>query len=49
MAEFEESLQQHYLFIKLLVGYGVRRAELTRRVIAEGCASILEGPSGFYF
>lgn len=34
MVEFEESLQQCYLFIKLHAGFEVRRAELTRRVLA---------------
>lgn len=49
MAGFEESLQQCYLFIKLLVGYEVRRAGLTRRVLVGECAFILEGPCGFSF
>lgn len=47
MVEFEESLQQCYLFIKLLVE--VRRAELLRRVLAGEYTAILEGPCGFSF
>lgn len=34
--ESEESLQLLYLFIKLLAGYEVRRADLTRRALAVG-------------
>lgn len=34
--ESEESLQLLYLFIKLLAGYEVRRADLARRALAVG-------------